>query len=137
MRPLLDVWFPGLPIAQPRPRMGKGGNVYQAPRQAPIHVWKATMRLAGEKGMAGRPCSKKPIKFLLEMFFPRPKRLPPGPRVPFTKRPDRDNLAKAPQDALETIAWNNDSQIFDGHDIKWYAGIGDSIGTRLRVWEWE
>lgn len=37
---------------------------------------------------------------------------------PNTKKPDEDNILKIIQDALNHVAWVDDSQIFDGHVIK-------------------
>lgn len=38
-----------------------------------------------------------------------------------TKRPDLDNLYKGVTDSLNGLAYDDDSQIVDGHIRKWYA----------------
>lgn len=70
-----------------------------------------------------------PIKLDLIFILPRPKYLlrksDPDGWIPHTKRPDRDNLVKGTQDGLTASGfWLDDSQIFDGRTVKYYAERG-------------
>ena len=67
-----------------------------------------------------------------------PESLPWGKhlkRLPKVSRPDADNCGKAVRDALEYIAYYNDSQVFDSHDINLYADFGDEPRIEIIVEE--
>ncbi len=68
--------------------------------------------------------------------FPRtgsiPKKLGTG-RQPHTSKPDRDNLMKSLQDALEGLLFTNDSKICDGRIQKVKAAVDEQPHVEMRV----
>ena len=70
-----------------------------------------------------------PVKLDLTFILPRPRALmrksDADGWIPHPKRPDRDNLVKGTQDGLSAAGfWLDDSQIFDGRTVKYYAERG-------------
>jgi len=56
--------------------------------------------------------------------------------IPHTKRPDRDNLIKGTQDGLSAAGfWLDDSQIFAGEPLKYYAEKGGDARIIVRIEE--
>lgn len=80
-----------------------------APRGAEVHV----------VIMASRPMPKS-----------RPKRLESEPD---TFKPDADNIAKLVLDALNGVAWHDDTQVTDLHVIKARRSRTTEEGTRVAV----
>ena len=77
--------------------------------------------------MRGRPPSENPLKLLVHSYRPIPvswskrdKERAVALNLLPTSRPDWDNYGKI-TDALNEIAWKDDSQICDGRVIKHYA----------------
>ena len=64
---------------------------------------------------------KRPLMVTLGFGMPRPKSL--RGEKPHTKRPDVDNLAKAVLDAMNGIAYHDDSQITQLNVVKAYTGL--------------
>jgi crossover junction endodeoxyribonuclease RusA len=90
----------GDPIPKARPRFVKG-RTYTDPRSVAAEgLVKATARRGGVLKMAG------PLRVRLS-YFRRTKRLA-----------DLDNLAKLTCDALNGLAWNDDSQIEEMHLLR-------------------
>lgn len=109
--------IPAVPVAQPRHRAAviNGRAVtYEAPKSAPIHAFKATCRLAYETHMDAGPFAG-PLAVQLWCVFPRPqsktRKANRERRLWHASRPDCDNLAKAVLDALNGLAWVDDSQV--------------------------
>lgn len=119
---MIELHIPSVPVAQPRSRMRTlhlrvGGTISQAyvPSKHPVNAFKASVR--------GEWCYRYghvapldgPLSVELLFVFPRPKnriwKTKPMPREPHDKKPDLDNLAKSVLDALNQIAWRDDSQI--------------------------
>lgn len=83
----------GNPLPLPRHRDGRGHKYIPTP----VREWQELVR--GEALAARIPCTKGPVEMILT--FRRANRI----------RCDIDNLAKAVMDALEGIAYEDDSQI--------------------------
>lgn len=81
-----------------------------------------------------------PIRLDLTFILPRPQSLmrksDPDGWIPHTKRPDRDNLIKGTQDGLSSAGfWLDDSQIFAGEPLKYYAEKGGDARIIVRIEE--
>ena len=99
-------------------------------------AWEDAQARALQRAWAGRPALDEPCHLLLVCFFPRPKsrtrKTLPNPRYPHTAVPDRDNVTKALQDALQKAGVvRNDSRIFDGRTIKWVCAGGEEPRIEL------
>jgi Holliday junction resolvase RusA-like endonuclease len=106
---------PGDPVPQPRPRItvrGKHGHAY-TPDSHGIHAYRAAIAAAAIAAGAG--VHGEPVDVVIDFVFARRKShmrkdgvRPDAPRLP---RPDVDNLQKAVLDALNGVAWQDDSQV--------------------------
>lgn len=76
----------------------------------------------------------------IDFVFARPKnvakKLGTG-RMLHTVKPDRDNLAKAVQDALNGIVYRDDAQICDGVIRKFRAAEGEQPHVKIELIELE
>lgn len=112
----LTVWFPIEPVPKGRPRFTKFGKAY-TPKKTHDYEKKIAdyfrqnpNRFKFEKGI--------PIVVNLVFGMPIPQSAPKSRNaamleelIKHTKKPDLDNLQKAVLDALNGIAWEDDSQI--------------------------
>jgi len=110
----IELNVPAIPIAQPRPRNFRGITV-SAPAKHPANVFKATVALTFQQTYDGPPL-EGPLNIRVLFVMPRPKNMmwktKPMGRVPHTKTPDVDNLLKTLFDALNKLAWKDDSQLW-------------------------
>lgn len=122
------------PIPQPRPkarRIGPGIQIY-TPNSGPIKAYKAAIVEAFEQ-VAGEgfvPLTG-PLRLSVTFVFERPQsRLKEEAHI---IKPDCDNLIKGVQDALNGIAWHDDSQIVDVRVVKRWAEtyLGGPSGRKL------
>jgi Holliday junction resolvase RusA-like endonuclease len=127
MEIVYSLFVPGLPKAQPRPRMTLSGHVYN-PDTA--KDWKATIK---DYFMIYRkPVIINPVVLGVLFFFPRPKRLLNYELYPHTSKPDSDNLLKAVMDAMtDAGVWKDDAQVY-GHNAEKYYSQSPS-GVRIIV----
>lgn len=105
-----------IPVAQPRHKVAVRGRFATAyvDSKHPVHDYKAGLRKAWQDATS-EPPADGPLCVCITAIFPRPKaktwKTKPMTREPHTARPDCDNCAKATLDALNGIAWRDDSQI--------------------------
>lgn len=145
--PALKFLVPCVPVAQPRQRhrvLNAGGRLFThnyTPTKDPVNAFKAAVQVAAIDAIveyAGFELLDCPLVMELVFVLPRPasvpKRLGCG-RLPHTGKPDRDNLMKSVQDALEGILFRNDSLIYDGSVSKWKAAVGESSHVEI-VMRW-
>lgn len=149
---VLALTIPAVPVGQPRPRaVAFGGrarmheltHVRQADgtrKPHPIAAFKATCRLSVQQVFHDPPL-EGPLRVDLTFVFPRPQGLiwktRPMPRLPHTKKPDRDNVDKAVMDALTGLLWRDDCQVISGTIEKWIAGGDEQPHVRMTVSRWE
>lgn len=124
---------PSVPVAQPRQRhriVKSGARVYShnyTPTKDPVNAFKAAVQMAARQAYQGPPLSGA-LDVRMVFVMPRPKSMTwktkPMPRVPHTGKPDRDNLMKSVQDALNELLWKDDSQICAGA-IEKFIAAGD------------
>lgn len=124
---------PAIPVAQPRQRHrvatinGRAMSMNYTPAKDPVNNFKATVKMAAAQVLQGPPMSG-PLRVDLVFVFPRQKakvwKSKPMPRYFHVGKPDRDNLAKSLQDALNGLAWVDDAQICAG-SIEKYHAAGD------------
>jgi Holliday junction resolvase RusA-like endonuclease len=100
----------------------RSGHRYTLPR---LKNYEAAIREHWQRTYPDHVPLSGPINLELIFIFPRPKGMmwksKPMPRAPHTKRPDRTNLVKAVEDALNGIAWRDDAQVYSGNAEKWIA----------------
>lgn len=110
------VWFPIEPTPKGRPRFTKFGNAYTPKKTQEYEKKIADYYKQNPKHVK----AEKDIPLAINLVFgmPIPKSTPKSRKdamvegiLKHTKRPDVDNMAKAVLDALNGIAWEDDSQI--------------------------
>ena len=119
-----EVWVPGVPFPQPRPRARiKGGRVFVQNPRGPASTWKRTVSEHVGALYAWRDCEgfREPLEVALDFVLPRPAShwtksgalrskidcLPIG-----AKTGDLDNLEKSTLDGLQTAGvLGNDSHV--------------------------
>ena len=96
----LTFTFNGEPVPQSRPRFGRGGRVYEPARMT---AFKSAIRAAASAAMAGSSPLSEPVACTLRFFR----------KFKATARNfgDADNLAKAVLDAVNGLAFVDDSQV--------------------------
>jgi len=107
---------PGDPVPQPRPRVSTRGGFARAyvPAKHPVHKYRLRIANAAH-GAGATPTKEAPLTVILDLVFARPashltkKGLRRG--APLLPRFDVDNCAKAALDALNGVAWADDSQV--------------------------
>ena len=110
----IEFSVPGKPQAKGRPRFSRGGYAYTPKETATYEnmVRLAYMQQCGEQKLSGM------IGADIEAVFAIPKSTPKR-NVPlmqagmllYAKKPDCDNLAKSVLDALNGVAFHDDSQV--------------------------
>lgn len=142
--PLIRIVVPGLPIAQPRQRhrafvVGGQARVHNyTPATHPVQSFKAMLALVARKVWRKAPL-EGPLRIDITMRFPLPasakaavrKRVKAGEWVPHITKPDRGNVEKAIEDALNGIIWRDDRQLAEG---MWWKGYGLTPGVEIAVW---
>ena len=132
------IFIPGDPVAQPRPKVSTRGGFARAyvDKKHPIHAYKEAIRLAYVN--AGGGILKGPIRVNIDCWFGRPKSHSKKRSMasePKTTKPDSDNLSKAILDALNGVAYEDDSQVYWLEVKKWYVENGGTVGTWIEVTE--
>lgn len=126
----------GVPVAKGRPRFNiiqprSGGRPFaQVYTPAKTRSYESDLSRAAKEAMGTRWPSDKPISLLVHAFMPIPISWSEkdrhaaliGAKAP-TTRIDGDNIVKCVGDALNDVAWLDDSQIIDARIIKRYSEI--------------
>lgn len=106
----------GDPVPQPRPRIstrGRHGHAY-TPASHPIHAYRAAIAAAARQAGA-TPTDAAPITLIVDLVFARPKShfLKSGLKAnaPKLPRADCSNCLKGVEDALNGVAWVDDTQV--------------------------
>lgn len=125
------------PVAQPRQRhramkRKESAQIFvhnYTPADHPVQAYKQAIRAAFQNANHGKPI-EGPVCLILTFVFPRPLRMVYKKRKMYremhTAKPDLDNLAKSVKDALNGLAWKDDSQVCIARSAKVY-GAGDEV----------
>jgi Holliday junction resolvase RusA-like endonuclease len=119
--PWIEFVVPCIPIAQPRQRqrvVATGGRTFAqnyTPTKHPVNAFKAATQMAWRIEQRDHEPLSGPVEMHIAFYLPRPQakvwKTKPMPECPHAGKPDVDNLIKAVTDALNGIAWRDDSQI--------------------------
>ena len=122
-----------IPVAWQRPRVSKQGGFYTAGK---VSEYKRAIQLAWNDKYGDAPVMDGPIRMTVMFVLPRPKAMmwktKPTPSIFHTKRPDLDNLEKGVMDALQGLAFRDDSQICSKVATKYIAGKDDQ--PMIQIW---
>ena len=113
-----DFVVEGKPTGKGRPRFKRVGNFVQTYTPANTAEYEKLVRLKFQN--AGGVITENPVKVEIVAFFTPPKSTRKRDRVEMLanrilpeKKPDVDNIAKIILDALNGIAYKDDSQVVD------------------------
>ena len=132
-----SITIPGTPIAKARPRVTRSGHAYTPQR---TRDYEDSVRQCFQIEH-GNPQLEGALILELDLYFAIPKSARkkdiPAMRTGLTrpiKRPDLDNCLKAVSDALNGVAYKDDSQIVAVVVQKFY---GDEPRADIRITAWE
>jgi Holliday junction resolvase RusA-like endonuclease len=134
---MTTIFVPMAPVARPRQRYTQraGKTISYTPSQHPVHTFKAAIAAAWHNTHS-QPFAG-PVEMSIIAFFPRPKSLQrkskPQTRLWHDKRPDIENVAKSVLDALNGLAYHDDSQVASLTMAKYICGNSDTIGVEITV----
>lgn len=126
---------PGKPQGKGRPRFTKSGRTYTPKETTEYEVLIKRMYL-----LQGGKLFEGAVKLSVLILYPIPKSttkkdrelMVSGSILP-TKKPDGDNVEKAVADALNKVAYLDDSQIIEAKWQKIYAADDEHIGLVVTV----
>lgn len=130
---LLDVFVPGIPKPQPRPRAFARNGKARVFDAGTAEGWKSAVAME-LRPVAGRRLAG-PLSLRLVFRLPRPKAhyrsdgtvRPSAPIHWHAQRPDLDNLEKAVLDAMTAIGvWQDDAQVVTLSSRKSWADPADA-----------
>jgi Holliday junction resolvase RusA-like endonuclease len=107
---------PGDPVPQPRPRVTTRGGFGRAytPTSHPINAYRQAIAVAA-RAAGAEPTDRAPLTLIVDLVFARPKShyRKSGLRAdaPTLPRADCSNVLKGIEDALNGIAWVDDTQV--------------------------
>ena len=144
MIPPLTVTVDGVPVAQPRHKVGAGfgGGKPRAylPKDHPVHAFKQQAKLECRRTILANKQewpSVLPLGLWLVFIMPRPQRLvwknKPMPRCWAPHKPDCDNLVKAILDGIASEIVHDDAQIVWLNAWKYYAAGDEKPHVEVTV----
>ena len=137
----MKITIYGNPIGKARPKFARRGKHTMAynPKESEegLFAMRAKAMLGGKKPLQGA------VAVHAEYFLPRPKghygtgknssKLKPSAPRHVLKKPDLDNLLKFSWDALNGVAWLDDSQVVESSESKRWADDG-LPRTEISIW---
>jgi Holliday junction resolvase RusA-like endonuclease len=134
---MITITIPGLPIAQPRPKISTRGGFGRAyvEYNHPIHSYRSAIQLTAIQAMQGRPPLEGPVRLTVTLLFPRPKSHTKKQRASLAhiQKPDLTNIAKGIEDALNGVVWLDDSQIVELVLRKSWEPSGGPGSTKIEI----
>lgn len=141
---MIDVWIPGDPVSQGRPRFVRRGRYMGAIDPERSRLWKHHARGYIREAMKDAAPLLGPLELSVLFVFSCPashcakptKRNPepaPTPRRWRESRPDIDNLTKAVMDASNGLIFEDDCQIVRLDARKVWGRQGEDAGVYMTV----
>ncbi|HFD3796495.1 RusA family crossover junction endodeoxyribonuclease [Pseudomonas aeruginosa] len=120
----------GAPRGKGRPRAARTGAGVRMYTPKQTEDYERSIAMAAQKALAGRPLIAGPVLIELRMFHPIPRSWSKkrqamaliGEVMP-TVKCDADNCLKAVCDALNGVAWKDDTQVVNVMLAKRYAEV--------------
>ena len=104
----------------------------------PVNTFKAAAQMAWRDKIDSPPMTGA-LRLTVQFVLPRPKYMNTGKykggREWYNRRPDLDNCIKSLKDALNKIAWQDDSQVCQVYASKEYAGKDEQPHSAFSVSE--
>jgi len=138
---VITISIPGEPVAKGRGRAVRRGKGIAVITPEKTRRWEDAARRVARHEMGSREPEKGPVHVHIVASFLPPASWPAwkreaalAGRIAHTGRPDCDNIAKAACDALNGVAWMDDSQAVRVLVHKRYA---EAAGVNIMVQEIE
>jgi len=138
----ITIRIDAIPVAQPRQRHrviqsnGRAFATNYTPNSDPVNTFKAACQMTVSS--LNIDLITEPVIVDFVFVMPRPKKFDAKKygtnRLPHGSKPDRDNLLKSCQDALNGILWRDDSLIFSGGLSKFYAAKNEVPHVEIFIW---
>jgi Holliday junction resolvase RusA-like endonuclease len=125
---------PGAPIGKGRPRFSRATGRAYTPAQT--HSYEAQIKQFAVVALNGGEPLDGPVALHIEAWFATPASWSKRKRletVLHTSKPDADNIGKLVGDALNGLAWRDDSQVSDLIVRKRYTDNGSAC-LKVSVW---
>ncbi len=122
--PVKSCTVPGKPVGKARPRLGRGGRVY-----TPAATTKAERAVANAWRAQVGIIHTGPVHVTLAIAFAVPKSIAKAERARrleagwHTHKPDIDNVVKLVLDALNGVAYDDDTQVVSISTTKRWAAV--------------
>lgn len=123
---MCDFEIEGKPVGKGRPRFKRMGNFVQTYTPEKTADYEKLVRLRFQN--AGGVITEKPVRIKIVACFAPPKSARKKDKIEMlanrilpVKKPDCDNIAKIILDALNKIAYIDDSQVVELVVKKWFA----------------
>ncbi len=128
--------IPGEPVGKARPRVVRNGSRTYTPEKTVNY--EALVKVEFQR-QGGRMMKDGPVKMRVVAWYGIPRSASKrkqeamrGGLIRPTKKPDCDNVAKIIADALNGLAWRDDSQVVSLHVEKRF---GEIPGVEVEIWE--
>ena len=125
---MCDFEIEGKPVGKGRPRFRRIGNFVQTYTPTATADYEKLVRLRFQN--AGGVITEKPVRVEITAFFAPPKSARKKQKAEMLanlilpmKKPDADNIAKIILDALNKIAYKDDSQVIELSVKKLYSEV--------------
>ena len=134
---MITFFVPGQPVAKARARSTAAGIHYTPAktrnyeRRVAAHC---KMAMEGKEMINGPACIEITLYMPIPASWTRAKREQAASgEIPHTKKPDIDNCVKSIKDALNGIAWRDDSQVVSISARKHYSNEPGACVTVMAV----
>ena len=126
---MIEFTVLGCPVGKGRPKFSTFGGRPTAYTPQKTVSYENLVRLSYQQQCSGQMYDKDiQLRVIIKAFFPIPKSTTKRKRqqmqigeIYHTKKPDADNIAKAVCDALNGVAYQDDSQVCQLHVSKMYS----------------
>jgi len=126
---LISFTIPGAPVGKQRPKFSRCGGFVRTYTPEKTVSYESLVRLSFAAAYPAFVPLEGPVRFTVRAFCPIPNSAPKrlradmeAERLPCPKKPDKTNIEKIIEDALNGIAYKDDSQITDsGPFMKRYS----------------
>lgn len=131
---MIELFVPGTPQVQGNHRVSRSGYTYDTNKK--LKPWRDAVAMMTRNHMRKnnlQPITDGPVGMALTFIMPRTKAMKNKPAPPMTQRPDTIKLARAIEDALAGIAYNDDSQITYHYLVKRRAEPNETPGVHIKI----
>lgn len=127
MAEVYNFEIPGKPVGKQRPRVTRTGHVYTPEQTA---SYESLVKVCFRSKYKDAEPFEGPVQVVIRAYFPVPPSWSKKKRqdalngdIRPTVKPDLDNVAKSICDALNGLAYSDDSQICDLMVFKYYGHV--------------